>query len=136
MIRHFLTEVKYLQLLQHPNIVKVLATDTNAPLPINILTTAQANASGSTLSESMFERCSYIAMEFAERGNLFEYVCFKPMSENATLFYLRQLLGVIHFMQTTHNVCHRDLKPENLLLDANYDLKVADFGFAAPRRGA
>jgi len=32
-----------------------------------------------------------------------------------------------------HNkgLCHRDLKPENLFFDKDFNLKVADFGFAA-----
>lgn len=44
-------------------------------------------------------------------------------------YFLYQLLRGLKFIHSA-NVLHRDLKPSNLLLNANCDLKICDFGLA------
>jgi mitogen-activated protein kinase 1/3 len=53
------------------------------------------------------------------------------LSEEHCQYFLYQLLRGLKYIHSA-NVIHRDLKPSNLLLNANCDLKIIDFGLARP----
>jgi len=53
------------------------------------------------------------------------------LSEEHCQYFLYQLLRGLKYIHSAH-VIHRDLKPSNLLLNANCDLKICDFGLARP----
>ncbi|XRB02248.1 mitogen-activated protein kinase [Pycnococcus provasolii] len=53
----------------------------------------------------------------------------QPLSDDHCQYFLYQLLRGLKYIHSA-NVLHRDLKPSNLLLNANCDLKICDFGLA------
>ncbi|KAK4717845.1 hypothetical protein R3W88_016183 [Solanum pinnatisectum] len=53
------------------------------------------------------------------------------LSEDHCQYFMYQLLRGLKYIHSAH-VIHRDLKPSNLLLNANCDLKICDFGLARP----
>jgi serine/threonine protein kinase len=53
------------------------------------------------------------------------------LSEEHCQYFLYQLLRGLKYIHSA-SVIHRDLKPSNLLLNANCDLKICDFGLARP----
>ncbi|XP_030968239.1 mitogen-activated protein kinase 3 [Quercus lobata] len=55
----------------------------------------------------------------------------QSLSEEHCQYFLYQILRGLKFIHSA-NVIHRDLKPSNLLLNANCDLKICDFGLARP----
>ena len=71
-----------------------------------------------------------IILEFQSGGDLFdEIVKRNHYSENDARKACFQLLTAIKFMHD-QGIAHLDLKPENVLLDAEFNLKVTDFGEA------
>ncbi|XP_016109722.1 serine/threonine-protein kinase MARK2-like isoform X6 [Sinocyclocheilus grahami] len=98
-------EVRIMKVLNHPNIVKlfeVIETD----------------------------KSLYLVMEYASGGEVFDYlVAHGRMKEKEARAKFRQIVSAVQYC---HQKCivHRDLKAENLLLDADMNIKIADFGFS------
>ncbi len=70
-------------------------------------------------------------MELAEGGDLFDKIeSDVGVGEDITHFYFTQLVSAVSYMHSK-GVAHRDIKPENILLSAEGNLKIADFGLAA-----
>ncbi|KAL5169462.1 Mitogen-activated protein kinase NTF6 [Glycine soja] len=53
----------------------------------------------------------------------------QSLTDEHCQYFLYQLLRGLKYIHSA-NVLHRDLKPSNLLLNANCDLKICDFGLA------
>ncbi|CAG9861783.1 unnamed protein product [Phyllotreta striolata] len=81
---------------------------------------------------SIFQRKHkyYIFMRNAENGDLLEYILKKgPISEAQSRVWFRQLALAMQYLHEME-IAHRDLKCENCLITNNYNIKLADFGFA------
>lgn len=69
-------------------------------------------------------------MELAEGGDLFDKIeSDVGVGEDIAHFYFTQLISAVSYMHSK-GVGHRDIKPENILLSAEGNLKMADFGLA------
>ena len=72
----------------------------------------------------------YIILEYASKGELFDYLVSKRfLKEKTAMKFFRQLIYGLEYLHSL-GICHRDLKPENILLDDQLNIKIADFGFA------
>eukprot|EP01035_Chromulina_nebulosa_P018810 gene18810-24580_t len=83
------------------------------------------------------EKVYYVVLEYMEGGELFDRIVKKSVySELEAREVVNTILNALKYCHD-RDIVHRDLKPENLLLtrrDDDYDIKIADFGFAS-RKG-
>mmetsp|Transcript_17550 Transcript_17550/g.35126 ORF Transcript_17550/g.35126 Transcript_17550/m.35126 type:complete len:500 (-) Transcript_17550:248-1747(-) len=72
----------------------------------------------------------YVVMEYVSGGELFDYIVAKGrLSEDEARRFFQQIIAGVEYCHK-YMVVHRDLKPENLLLDASFNVKIADFGLS------
>ena len=98
-------EIKILKIVKHPNIIQLY----------EIIETLKQ---------------FYLIMEYANGGELFEYiVSHGKIKESQACKILQQLLMGLEYLHN-NGIAHRDLKPENLLIDQDFNIKIVDFGLS------
>jgi len=103
--KRFHEEAKALARLDHPNIVRIVDYDD---------------------CDGLF----YFVMEYAEKGNLREKIKKNAgIPYNEAIDIILQVCAGLHFAHEK-KVLHRDIKPENILVDAQDQVKIADFGIS------
>ena len=53
----------------------------------------------------------------------------QPLTDEHAQYFLHQILRALKFIQGAH-IVHRDIKPSNILVNADCDIKVCDFGLS------
>src|SRR4029450_10646679 len=71
----------------------------------------------------------YFSMKFVEGGQLDEVVRRAPMSIGQAVGLIAKVGHTVHYAHE-HGILHRDIKPGNILLDANGEPRLTDFGLA------
>ncbi|XP_062998419.1 NUAK family SNF1-like kinase 2 [Elgaria multicarinata webbii] len=102
---HIRREIEIMSSLNHPHIIAV---------------------------HEVFENSSkiVIVMEYASKGDLYDYISERQrLTEQEARHFFRQVVSAVYYCHK-NGIVHRDLKLENILLDANCNIKIADFGLS------
>jgi serine/threonine protein kinase len=113
----FKTEVEVMSEISHPNIINMLSHSNDGVLK---------SANGTTK-----DKVIYLTLELANGGELFDFIAQTgSFSEPVARYYFHQMIDAFEYLHS-RGISHRDMKPDNIMLDEEFNLKIADFGFSS-----
>jgi serine/threonine protein kinase len=113
----FKTEVDAMKEINHPNIINLIKHSNEGNLK---------KANGETK-----ENVTYLTLELAPGGELFDFIAQTgAFSEPVARYYFKQIIDAFEYLHSK-GISHRDMKPDNIMLDDEFGLKIADFGFSS-----
>lgn len=115
------SEASNLKTLKHNNIIELIHAENSGQYH---------KANGRT------KHVQYLVLELIPNGELFEYIYF-PRKGLGEYFARAIFLQILDAVDHSHKngLAHRDLKTDNMMLGANYEVKIADFGFSTLLKG-
>jgi len=103
-IKRFHTEAKAAATLKHPNVVSIHEVGEH-------------------------DGQQYFSMDYVEGRSLAEVIRRTPLPAARAARYVKIIAEAIHYAHQ-HGILHRDLKPHNVLIDAQDEPRITDFGLA------
>ena len=103
-VQRFRTEAAAAAVLHHPNIVAIHEVGVHAGQ-------------------------HFFSMDFVDGPSLAALVGHQPLPTRRAAQYLKTIAEAIHYAHE-QGILHRDLKPSNVLIDANDQPRITDFGLA------
>ena len=74
--------------------------------------------------------CDYVlVMEYCSKGTINDNLAYYRSHQQQAAKAFKQTMIALNYLNDRH-IAHRDIKPENILVDDNYDIRVADFGIS------
>ena len=118
-VKRFKQEARLARKLSHPNVVKILdvGEDDNGYLQYIVMEYVE----GKTLAELMSGH--------SRSGKNTDNNTPKIFSASETIHIMRQIAGVLQAAMDI-GLLHRDIKPQNIMLDADGNAKLLDFGLS------
>jgi len=109
------SEIQGMIRVDNPHVIKLLDYNLDCKYP---------DKSGKLLNTIL------LVLEYCPGGDLFDILYYTKRFDprTARTYFVQMMQG----LKACHDagIVHRDLKPQNLLLDANFQLKIADFGLS------